>query len=132
MKYLTLIFFILLLTSCVDDRGCWEWESQQECDERLNPPPENAAIGVYRCQSNQVSLDQSRMPLINAGLDVKLSYCADLFIAVEEGAEACPGNEFTQVDIHFVPYESRFDAISVNDFEYRILPSWQYTVKECT
>jgi len=132
MKYFTLLVSIFLFTACVDDRGCWEWESQEECDERLNPPPENSAIGVYRCESNQVSLDQSRIPLINAGLDVKFSNCADLFITVTEGAEACPGNEFTQVDIHFIPYESRLDALSVDNFEYQILDFYQYTVKECT
>ncbi len=131
MKYYILVFTVFLFTGCVDDRGCWEWESQEECDARINPQPEDATVSVYRCVSNQTTIDESRMALITAGLDVISSNCADLTTPITDGAEACVDNRFMQVDIHIIPYESRFDALAVENFNYQIIYSSQYTVKAC-
>lgn len=131
MKYSLLLIVTFALTACVDDRGCWEWESQEQCDARLNPQPQNATVGVYRCESTQTTLTESRMPLISTGLDVKSSVCAYLKIPVTAGAEACIGGSFTEVDIHTIPYASRYDAVAVPDYDYKIIYSYDYTVKTC-
>ena len=85
MRYLSLLLFLFLVQGCQDERDCYTFlESECECNERQKrqnepycdasqyqvPTGVHITVGVYRCLSNQATLDQSRMPLINAGLDV--------------------------------------------------------------
>ena len=101
--------------------------SAERCsaEDDSSPPqgPIVESVGVYRCESNQVTVDQSRMALIHTGIDVKSSYCVYLRIpdsVTAPGSEACEGAKYTEADIHHIPIESVTDALAVKDYDFRV------------
>jgi len=120
MRLLVFTFSLFFLSGCLcqDDRGCDCDSTDEQCDAERGAKPTIFPVGVYRCESNQSTLDQSKAPLISAGIDVKYSRCADLRTPVSGGGEFCAGGVFTQVDIHYVPYVSRNDALGLTEFNY--------------
>ena len=131
-----MIILMFALVACQDDRGCNIGESQADCDARLSGegyvPPVNASVAYYRCESNRATLNQSRMLLINAGLDVKSSHCADLNTPHIPQPVPCDGLGYTQADIHIIPYVSITDALSIEGSNFEGIYSHRYTIKECT
>ena len=137
MKYYILVILALMLTSCVDDRGCYEWESQEECDARLSgegyEPPVDFSVGVYRCEnmSTQETLNETRMQLIEIGIDVKQSNCATLNTPHKPQPIPCDGAGYTEIDIHVIPYESVRDATEYEGSNFVGIYPQSYTVIEC-
>ena len=110
--------------------------SAERCsaEDDSSPPqgPIVESVGVYRCESNQVTVDQSRMPLIYTGIDVKSSYCSTLWVpyaVTAPGSEACDGAKYTEADIHHIPIESVTDALAVKDYGYRVFEGHELATK---
>jgi len=116
---------------CTNDRGCTCGSTDEECDKERGATPSSTSVGVYRCESNQSTLDKSKAPLTAAGIRIISASCVTLKYPVTEGAEACVGGEFTKADQFIIPYENRNDALNLKDFNYRYI-GYSYTETPCT
>lgn len=154
MSGVKLMWFLVAccLSGCYrDDRGCYFYESEEECDERqyggldnLYPNDDESEnregptitivgerIGVLRCESNTSSLAESSSTLIQAGIDVISESCRELTDPVEVDDEQCPLGEFSGMDVFTIHTSNIEDAMAIETLDFISPGNFRYSIISC-